>query len=139
MARPLDLLQSWIFWRFPLLRPPTFNDIEWPLASRWYRYLPTSDKKVPRLQRLKRQLDLMPFSEVIRMSPVSDVGGRGGARPTDFAGGTQSPLVFHRPTYILWDHRAGIGRGEGGDAAPTQQTQGGASTSQAVEEAGTSS
>ncbi|MED6193506.1 hypothetical protein PIB30_020120 [Stylosanthes scabra] len=35
--------------------------------------------------------------------------------------------------------RAGRGRGEGGDAAPTQQTQGGASTSQAVEEAGTSS
>ncbi|MED6188011.1 hypothetical protein PIB30_081876 [Stylosanthes scabra] len=35
--------------------------------------------------------------------------------------------------------RAGRGRGEGGDAAPTQQTQGGASTSRAVEEAGTSS
>ncbi|MED6193949.1 hypothetical protein PIB30_023965 [Stylosanthes scabra] len=35
--------------------------------------------------------------------------------------------------------RAGRGRGEGGDTAPTQQTQGGASTSQAVEEAETSS
>ncbi|MED6148598.1 hypothetical protein PIB30_054569 [Stylosanthes scabra] len=34
---------------------------------------------------------------------------------------------------------AGRGRGEGGDAVPTQQTQGGASTSWAVEEAGTSS
>ncbi|MED6131302.1 hypothetical protein PIB30_008636 [Stylosanthes scabra] len=30
--------------------------------------------------------------------------------------------------------RAGRGRGEGGNAAPTQQTQGGARTSQAVEE-----
>ncbi|MED6193565.1 hypothetical protein PIB30_020709 [Stylosanthes scabra] len=53
---------SWIFLQFPLLRPPTFNDIEWPLAS---RYLPTSDKKDPQLQRLRRQLDLMPFSEFI--------------------------------------------------------------------------
>ncbi|MED6205529.1 hypothetical protein PIB30_018517 [Stylosanthes scabra] len=35
--------------------------------------------------------------------------------------------------------RARRGRGEGGDTAPTQQTQGGASTSRAVEEAGTSS
>ncbi|MED6120668.1 hypothetical protein PIB30_022950 [Stylosanthes scabra] len=35
--------------------------------------------------------------------------------------------------------RAGRGRGEGGDAAPTQQTQGSVTTSQAVEEAGTSS
>ncbi|MED6145086.1 hypothetical protein PIB30_021740 [Stylosanthes scabra] len=35
--------------------------------------------------------------------------------------------------------RADRGRGEGGDAAPTQQTQGGASTSRAVEEAETSS
>ncbi|MED6208409.1 hypothetical protein PIB30_044745 [Stylosanthes scabra] len=62
---PLDLLQSLIFWRFPLIRPPTFKDIEWPLASRWYRYLPTSDEKDPRLQRLRRQLDLMPFSEFV--------------------------------------------------------------------------
>ncbi|MED6192477.1 hypothetical protein PIB30_010412 [Stylosanthes scabra] len=35
--------------------------------------------------------------------------------------------------------RASRGRREGGDAAPTQQTQCGASTSQAIEEAGTSS
>ncbi|MED6180095.1 hypothetical protein PIB30_007254 [Stylosanthes scabra] len=56
---------SWIFWRFPLLHPPTFNDIEWPLTSKWYRYLPTSDEKDRRLQRLRRQLDLMPFSEFV--------------------------------------------------------------------------
>ncbi|MED6131894.1 hypothetical protein PIB30_014342 [Stylosanthes scabra] len=65
MAGPLDLLQSWIFWRFPLLHLPTFDAIEWPLASRWYRYLPTSDEKEPRLQRLRRQLDLMPFSAFV--------------------------------------------------------------------------
>ncbi|MED6205528.1 hypothetical protein PIB30_018516 [Stylosanthes scabra] len=65
MAGPLDLLQSWIFWQFPLLRPPTFNDNEWPLASRWSRFLPSSDEKDPRLQRLRRQLDLMLFSEFV--------------------------------------------------------------------------
>ncbi|MED6132574.1 hypothetical protein PIB30_020220 [Stylosanthes scabra] len=35
--------------------------------------------------------------------------------------------------------KAGRGRGEGGDTAPTQQTQGGASTSRAIEDARTSS
>ncbi|MED6187868.1 hypothetical protein PIB30_080584, partial [Stylosanthes scabra] len=45
--------------------PPDFNDIEWPLASRWTRFLPSLDEKDPRLQRLRRQLDLMPFSEFI--------------------------------------------------------------------------
>ncbi|MED6200519.1 hypothetical protein PIB30_085927 [Stylosanthes scabra] len=37
------------------------------------------------------------------MSPVSNVGDRGGARPTHSAGGAQSPLVLDRPIYILWD------------------------------------
>ncbi|MED6216067.1 hypothetical protein PIB30_004097 [Stylosanthes scabra] len=39
--------------------------VKWPLASRWYRFLPISDEKDPRLQRLRRQLDLMPFSEFV--------------------------------------------------------------------------
>ncbi|MED6124028.1 hypothetical protein PIB30_055148 [Stylosanthes scabra] len=45
----------------------------------------------------------------VRMSPVSDVGGRGGARSRHSAGGTHSPLVLDRPTYILWDHRVAPG------------------------------
>ncbi|MED6181533.1 hypothetical protein PIB30_020103 [Stylosanthes scabra] len=65
VAVPLDLLQSWIFWQFPILRPYGFDDIEWSLASRWYRYLHTSDEKRPRLQAHRRQLDLMPFSEFV--------------------------------------------------------------------------
>ncbi|MED6145940.1 hypothetical protein PIB30_029794 [Stylosanthes scabra] len=65
MAGLLVLLQSWIFWQFPLLRPPDFDDIEWPLASRWSRFLPSSDERDPRQQRLRRQLDLMPFSEFV--------------------------------------------------------------------------
>ncbi|MED6209286.1 hypothetical protein PIB30_053198 [Stylosanthes scabra] len=45
--------------------PSPFDDIEWPLASRWSRFLPSSDKRDPRLQRLRRQLDLMPFNEFV--------------------------------------------------------------------------
>ncbi|MED6134559.1 hypothetical protein PIB30_038019 [Stylosanthes scabra] len=78
IAGSLDLLQRWIFWRFPLIRPPTFDDIEWPLASRWYRYLPISDEKEPRLQRLRRQLDLMPFSTFVCLPyRTLESGGKG--------------------------------------------------------------
>ncbi|RYR14041.1 hypothetical protein Ahy_B04g070710 isoform B [Arachis hypogaea] len=35
LAGPLQLLQSWIFWRFPSLRPSGFNIFEFPLSSRY--------------------------------------------------------------------------------------------------------
>ncbi|RYQ92998.1 hypothetical protein Ahy_B09g099255 [Arachis hypogaea] len=34
LAGPLQLLQSWIFWRFPTLRPTGFDRFGFPLASR---------------------------------------------------------------------------------------------------------
>ncbi|XP_072084476.1 protein MAIN-LIKE 1-like [Arachis hypogaea] len=37
LAGPLQLLQSWIFWRFPGFRPAGYDAFSWPLASR-YRY-----------------------------------------------------------------------------------------------------
>ncbi|RYR11207.1 hypothetical protein Ahy_B05g079676 isoform C [Arachis hypogaea] len=43
VAGPLQLLQSWIFWRFFSLRPCGFDVFEFPLASRWATYLPTTD------------------------------------------------------------------------------------------------
>ncbi|RYR12529.1 hypothetical protein Ahy_B04g070040 isoform A [Arachis hypogaea] len=43
LAGPLQLLQSWIFWRFPSLRPSGFDVFEFLLASRWATYLPTTD------------------------------------------------------------------------------------------------
>ncbi|MED6195838.1 hypothetical protein PIB30_041716 [Stylosanthes scabra] len=61
-----------------------------------------------------------PPTQMLRRMPESYARRRGSGRP-------------HR------GGRAGRGRGEGVDAAPTQQTQDGASTSQPVEEAGTSS
>ncbi|XP_072068806.1 serine/threonine-protein phosphatase 7 long form homolog isoform X1 [Arachis hypogaea] len=35
IAGPLQLLQSWIFWRFPRFRPAGFETFSWPLASRY--------------------------------------------------------------------------------------------------------
>ncbi|RYR09322.1 hypothetical protein Ahy_B05g077571 isoform K [Arachis hypogaea] len=35
LAGPLQLLQSWIFWRFPSLRPAGFEVFSFPLASRF--------------------------------------------------------------------------------------------------------
>ncbi|RYR29879.1 hypothetical protein Ahy_B01g054475 [Arachis hypogaea] len=33
LAGPLQLLQSWIFWRFPGFRPAGYDTFGWPLAS----------------------------------------------------------------------------------------------------------
>ncbi|QHO23043.1 uncharacterized protein DS421_12g360230 [Arachis hypogaea] len=49
LAGPLQLLQSWIFWRFPTLRPPDFDAFSFPLVSRWATYLPSSDGKERRI------------------------------------------------------------------------------------------
>ncbi|QHO07529.1 uncharacterized protein DS421_14g464480 [Arachis hypogaea] len=43
LAGPLQLLQSWIFWRFPSLRPSGFNIFEFPLSSRWAEYVSRND------------------------------------------------------------------------------------------------
>ncbi|RYR12618.1 hypothetical protein Ahy_B04g070076 isoform H [Arachis hypogaea] len=48
LAGPLQLLQSWIFWRFPTLRPSGYDEISWPLASRWSGYNPGISNKGPR-------------------------------------------------------------------------------------------
>ncbi|RYQ92722.1 hypothetical protein Ahy_B09g098939 [Arachis hypogaea] len=57
LAGPLQLLQSWIFWRFPMLRPQGFNAFSFPLASRWATYLPTSDGKEQRIIQYRLALD----------------------------------------------------------------------------------
>ncbi|RYR55328.1 hypothetical protein Ahy_A06g030566 isoform C [Arachis hypogaea] len=57
LAGPLALLQSWIFWRFPTFRPRRFDVILWPLASRWGRYMSSSDEKGPRVIATRHRLD----------------------------------------------------------------------------------
>ncbi|RYR33754.1 hypothetical protein Ahy_A10g048380 isoform A [Arachis hypogaea] len=50
LARPLALLQSWIFWRFPIFR--------------WGRYLPSSDEKVPRVIATRHRLDRLSVDDM---------------------------------------------------------------------------
>ncbi|QHO28340.1 uncharacterized protein DS421_7g215830 [Arachis hypogaea] len=67
LAGPLSLLQSWIFWRFPTFRPRGFDVILWPLASRWGRYIPSSDEKGPRVIATRHRLDRLRVDDFIWM------------------------------------------------------------------------
>ncbi|RYR73379.1 hypothetical protein Ahy_A02g007721 isoform G [Arachis hypogaea] len=47
LAGPLQLLQSWIFWRFSRFRPDGFDTFSWPLASSRLGYNPgVSDERI---------------------------------------------------------------------------------------------
>ncbi|RYR13432.1 hypothetical protein Ahy_B04g070437 isoform B [Arachis hypogaea] len=50
LGGPLQLLQSWIFWRFPRFRPAGYDTCSWPLTSRWSGYNPSGSEKGPRVQ-----------------------------------------------------------------------------------------
>ncbi|MED6137861.1 hypothetical protein PIB30_068956 [Stylosanthes scabra] len=89
---------------FALPRSTTLSG-HWPLDGIGISPLPTRSAPTGTSQEAA-QSDAL---QRVRMSHVSDVGGRGGARPTHSAGGTQSPMVLDRPTYILWDHRVAPG------------------------------
>ncbi|XP_015962296.2 protein MAIN-LIKE 1-like [Arachis duranensis] len=59
LAGPLQLLQSWIFWRFPSFRPTGYDEISWPLSSRWSGYNPWISNKGPRVQMARLKIDLL--------------------------------------------------------------------------------
>ncbi|XP_025680717.1 protein MAIN-LIKE 1-like [Arachis hypogaea] len=59
LARPLQLLQSWIFWRFPRFRPDGFDSFSWLLASRWSGYNPGVSEKGPRVQMTWLRIDML--------------------------------------------------------------------------------
>ncbi|RYQ86521.1 hypothetical protein Ahy_B10g106189 [Arachis hypogaea] len=93
LAGPLQLLQSWIFWRFPTLRPPGFDAFSFPLASRysliysffqvhyvlylklhtyvlflqlrWATYLPSSDGKERRIIQYRLALDRLTHRDIV--------------------------------------------------------------------------
>ncbi|RYR46300.1 hypothetical protein Ahy_A07g032034 [Arachis hypogaea] len=66
LAGPLQLLQSWIFWRFPTLRPWGFDDFSFLLASRWATYLPTSDCKEEKFIQCCLALDRLGDRDIVR-------------------------------------------------------------------------
>ncbi|RYR25208.1 hypothetical protein Ahy_B02g058864 [Arachis hypogaea] len=75
LADPLQLLQSWIFWRFPRFRPAGYDTCSWPLASsyntdvrcRWSGYNPSSSEKGPRVQMWRRRIDMLQAMNFIWM------------------------------------------------------------------------
>ncbi|RYQ95539.1 hypothetical protein Ahy_B08g090864 [Arachis hypogaea] len=56
-----------IFWRFPTFRPRGFDVILWPLASRWGRYMPSSDEKGPRVIATRHRLNRVRVDDFIWM------------------------------------------------------------------------
>ncbi|XP_057755443.1 protein MAIN-LIKE 1-like [Arachis stenosperma] len=65
LAGPLQLLQSWIFWRFPCLRPSDFNRFGFPLASRWAEYLPRNDAVDQRVVAARLCLDRLRVHDIV--------------------------------------------------------------------------
>nr|XP_025612081.1 protein MAIN-LIKE 1-like [Arachis hypogaea] len=67
LAGPLQLLQSWIFWRFPSFRPNGYDAFSWPLVSRWSGYNPGISNKGPRVQMARLKIDLLQPRDFIWM------------------------------------------------------------------------
>ncbi|RYQ91738.1 hypothetical protein Ahy_B09g097749 isoform E [Arachis hypogaea] len=65
LAGPLRLLQSWIFWRFPSLRPSGFDVFGFSLASRWATYLPRNDAGNQRVVSARLSLDRLRFCDFV--------------------------------------------------------------------------
>ncbi|RYQ90216.1 hypothetical protein Ahy_B09g096439 isoform L [Arachis hypogaea] len=64
LAGPLQLLQSWIFWRFPGFRPDGYDVFHWPLAWRWGGYQPSLSNKGPRVANWRLRIDLLQLGDV---------------------------------------------------------------------------
>ncbi|QHO12502.1 uncharacterized protein DS421_15g507480 [Arachis hypogaea] len=77
LAGPLQLLQSWIFWRFPRFRPARYDTCSWPLASsyntdvrcRWSGYNPSGSEKGPRVQMWRLRIDMLQPRDMPYSSP----------------------------------------------------------------------
>ncbi|RYR44946.1 hypothetical protein Ahy_A08g041206 [Arachis hypogaea] len=69
LAGPLQLLQSWIFWRFPSFRPTGYDEISWPLSSRWSGYNPGISNKGPRVHMARLKIDLLQPRDVSTLKP----------------------------------------------------------------------
>ncbi|XP_016199017.1 protein MAIN-LIKE 1-like [Arachis ipaensis] len=65
LVGPLQLLQSWIFWRFPQFRPTGYEAFSWPLASRWAGYNPSGSEKGPRVRAWRLRIDRLQSREVL--------------------------------------------------------------------------
>ncbi|RYR14585.1 hypothetical protein Ahy_B04g071202 [Arachis hypogaea] len=57
---------AWLY-RFPTLRPSGYDEISWPLASRWSGYNPGISNKGPRVQMARLKIDLLQPRQFIWM------------------------------------------------------------------------
>ncbi|RYQ99578.1 hypothetical protein Ahy_B07g087523 [Arachis hypogaea] len=69
LAGPLQLLQSWIFWRFPTMRPTGFDRFGFPIAFRWAEFVPRNDAGAQRLLSARHALDRLRVHDVDRVLP----------------------------------------------------------------------
>ncbi|RYR16281.1 hypothetical protein Ahy_B04g073280 [Arachis hypogaea] len=58
LVGPLQLLQSWIFWRFPRFRP-----------AGWSGYNPSGTEKGPRVQMWRLRIDMLQATDMLYSSP----------------------------------------------------------------------
>ncbi|RYR33072.1 hypothetical protein Ahy_A10g047628 [Arachis hypogaea] len=65
LAGPLQLLQSWIFWRFLSLRPSGFDIFGFPLTCRWAEYLPRNDTVDQRVVAARLCLDRLRVHDFV--------------------------------------------------------------------------
>ncbi|RYR59335.1 hypothetical protein Ahy_A05g025203 [Arachis hypogaea] len=72
LAGPLQLLQSWIFWRFSTLRPTGFDRFGFPLASRWAEFVLRNDAGAQRLVSTRLVLDRLRVHDFV-WEPYSSV------------------------------------------------------------------
>ncbi|RYQ93166.1 hypothetical protein Ahy_B09g099448 [Arachis hypogaea] len=85
LAGPLQLLQSWIFWRFPRFRPAGYDTCSWPLASRWSSYNPSGSEKGPRVQMWRLKIDMLQARDLPRGTAGCPSGGVGASTYGDVA------------------------------------------------------
>ncbi|XP_072062125.1 protein MAIN-LIKE 2-like [Arachis hypogaea] len=77
LAGPLQLLQSWIFWRIPGFRPAGYDTFSWPLASRWSGHNPSASEKGPRVQMWRLRINLLQAGDLSRRPSGCASGGVG--------------------------------------------------------------
>ncbi|RYR01745.1 hypothetical protein Ahy_B06g080610 [Arachis hypogaea] len=74
LAGPLQLLQSWIFWRFLGFRPTGYDTFSWPLTSRWSGHNPTASEKGPRIAMWRLRIDLLQAGDISKCAWLNDDG-----------------------------------------------------------------
>ncbi|RYR25350.1 hypothetical protein Ahy_B02g059047 [Arachis hypogaea] len=102
LAGPLQLFQSWIFWRFPGFRLGGF-------VTRWSGYQPTSSEKGPRIAHCRLHIDLLRPGDVIRLDAVQLARRHAGSASRDIRVTSHNIMDVYDVIDILCCHRVTSG------------------------------